>query len=1133
MIPIAQPTQNTATRRTHLLVAGLLLIFLLAGVVYQIWHARQEAIREAGQLTRTLTELLAQRVAGDFGRLDALLGFAAGEFLPDQLAALPRATREAQGARLARLIADFPEVVGAYVFDATGQLQLASEPDTTPFNIADRPHFQALRDNPQLDSVFADPLVARSTGKLAIVQSRAIRDSSRRLLGLVNAIYHLDSLNTQISDISVGPGGVALLRRSDNFKLVARHPRGNEADFGQGLPEHNPIRQRIAGGEIQGSLQYVATTEGYRRIGTFRALIQQPFYVQVAFSEADYLADWKRQSLIFLGVFMLLGVPVLIVLMRLERARVREAAAAEIMLAQQELVAESEQRFRDYSTASSDWFWEMDADLRFSYFSDRAESVLGVSPQKLLGRRRDEVANLDDLEQREKWEAHFKLLEAHQAFRNFEYHVHNELGGRWFSVSGVPVFAEQNRFCGYRGTGTDVSARKKAETELVAAQLATEAANDALQESEASFRLMFDDAPDAYLITDLQNGGILACNRAAERMLRGTRDQIIGSDPSALSIPVQPDGRPTHEFVAQNIATVLRTGHHRFEHIHRRLDGEDFWAEVSIALGTYQGRQVLYVAWREIGEIIAAKRAAETANIAKSRFLATMSHEIRTPMNGILGMAQMLLMPGVSDAERRDFARTILNSGQSLLNLLNDILDYSKVEAGKLELERVVFNPAQLVSEVQALFAEPARSKGLQLDSAWQGDAVNYQGDAHRLRQMLSNLIGNALKFTARGQVRIDAAEIQRDGHHVVLEFAVSDSGIGIPIEKQALLFRPFNQADSSTTRQFGGTDLGLSIVKQLAHLMGGGVGVASEPGQGSRFWFRIRAEICTSGERRHKERTGAAGTASVRAPLHGTLLVVEDDATNQKVIRAMLDNVGVSTEMAGNGQQAIERIARGERYDLILMDVRMPVMDGLDATAQIRQRERELGEPRRTIIALTADAFAEDRERCLQAGMDDFLTKPLDVAVLSAMLHEWLDRSPQAEGKPPASTTVEATASVADSAVSSAPTFDEAALLKPLGGNRELARLVIASATKDFPRYLAQLEQACCGADWLAAERPAHTMKGLAAQIGGEKLARRMRAAVEQLKRGEPLAADTLAQLKTECAALACALQQWVDTTP
>lgn len=410
---------------------------------------------------------------------------------------------------------------------------------------------------------------------------------------------------------------------------------------------------------------------------------------------------------------------------------------------------------------------------------------------------------------------------------------------------------------------------------------------------------------------------------------------------------------------------------------------------------------------RALQMLHAATVKAEAANQAKSRFLATMSHEIRTPMNGILGMAQMLLMPKLQAGERQDYARIILTSGQALLSLLNDILDLSKVEAGKLQLDATVFEPEQLMHEAQALFGESARQKGLGLESPWRGPAgQRYLADSHRLRQMIFNLVGNAIKFTAKGQIIIEAAEVEHDGTAAVLEFSVTDTGIGIPAEQLERLYQPFSQADSSTTRQFGGTGLGLSIVRGLARLMGGDVGVESEPGKGSRFWFQIRASRVPAGEdSRYAERPVSETAAPASAPsrLSGRVLVVEDSPTNRKVIEVMLTESGVTVMMAEDGQQGVDAVIRGETPDFVLMDLQMPVLDGYAATERIRRWEAEHGRPRLPIIAVTADVLGESRQHCLAAGMDDFLSKPISVAGVLAILEKWLPQrvAPQLETPP------------------------------------------------------------------------------------------------------------------------------------
>lgn len=395
--------------------------------------------------------------------------------------------------------------------------------------------------------------------------------------------------------------------------------------------------------------------------------------------------------------------------------------------------------------------------------------------------------------------------------------------------------------------------------------------------------------------------------------------------------------------------------------------------------------------------LIKANQAAQAANLAKSQFLATMSHELRTPMNGILGMSQLLLMPGCTPQEQQEYARTILSSGQSLLTLLNDILDLSKVEAGKLELHHAEVMPEQIMRETLALFGELAQSKGLQILADWQGPAhQRYWSDPARLRQMLSNLVNNAIKFTDHGVIRIEGSAVEAQENRCMLTFAVTDSGIGIAEEKQAQLFMPFSQVDSSASRKFSGTGLGLSIVRKLARLMGGDAGVESALGHGSRFWFNV--EVATLPAEPESDASlqvtaieqawSEAGSTGIKA---ARVLIVEDNAINRKVLMSQLGKLGIQVESRENGQEAVTAIEAGLAPDLVLMDCRMPIMDGFDATQRIRLWESQSGRARLPIVAVTANAFLDDQERCLSVGMDDFLAKPVSLNDLRDKLARWL----------------------------------------------------------------------------------------------------------------------------------------------
>jgi PAS domain S-box-containing protein len=478
--------------------------------------------------------------------------------------------------------------------------------------------------------------------------------------------------------------------------------------------------------------------------------------------------------------------------------------------------------------------------------------------------------------------------------------------------------------------------------------------------------------------------------------LLGFSEGEIADSVEAFSAHIHPQDR---SLVWDRIQALITGAKETYQSEHRMMhkDGSVIWVKDRgrISERDEQGNPLRVVgAYVDItdrkhhqAQLEEAVNAAQSATRAKSDFLATMSHELRTPLNGILGMAQMLQLPQVEEPARRDYARTILTSGQSLMRLLNDILDLSKVEAGRLELDQSVFDLKQLMADTTLAFEDLAHSKGLALETNYcHLRSSHYLGDPLRLRQMVSNYLGNAIKFTSQGKILLEVGEVSSDGKNPQLEFSVSDTGIGIETETQSLLFKPFTQADSSTTRKFGGTGLGLSIVAKLAELMKGQVGLESGVGVGSRFWFRVATEPQSS-----SPTPTATPVQSASCNLAGRILVAEDNPVNRMVAKALLESQGLEADFVEDGQAAVETITRGTGYDLILMDVQMPVMDGLQATRCIRDWEATQGVRRSNIVALTAGAFEDDKRLCADAGMDDFLAKPIDLASLASLLARWL----------------------------------------------------------------------------------------------------------------------------------------------
>jgi PAS domain S-box-containing protein len=768
---------------------------------------------------------------------------------------------------------------------------------------------------------------------------------------------------------------------------------------------------------------------------------------------------------------------------------------------------------------------------------------------------------------------------------------------------------------------------------LVAAAVDNARMYGRLEQAEARMGAILDAMPDACVIVD-SDGRIVRVNAQAEQLFGYERQEVLGR-PVELLLPER-----FHHVHVRHRAGYQATPRPRamganLDLYARRKDGSEVPVEISLSpLETTAGALVIS-AIRDVTMRKQAEQALEQSNRelersnaelarasrVKSAFLAAMSHEIRTPMNGVIGMTGLLLDTALTP-EQREYAGTVRSSGEALLAIINDILDFSKIEAGRLNLEVTDLDVRQTVEEVAGLFAAQARDKGLELASLVHHNVPSVlRGDPGRLRQVLTNLVGNALKFTEQGEVVVRTDLLEEQDQAVVVRFAVTDTGIGLTPEQLTQLFQPFSQADSSTTRRYGGTGLGLAICKRLVELMGGQIGVESTPGKGSTFWFTVRLGRSTTaslmdpaagdlhgkrvlivddnatnrqivqhqvvswgmlhglaadaqsalaalqdaqeggtpydvaildldmpgmdrlelartikadpalaaiklvmlasispGERgdddaawhaaidavltkpvRHSQlfkslvlalagptgqriaatdiaAGGEAGPSGAERPDQGRgrVLVVEDNAVNQRVAILMLEKRGYRADAVANGREAVDALTHIP-YDLVLMDCQMPEMDGYAATAAIRRREREQGRAaRRTpIIAMTAHALEGDAEKCLAAGMDDYIPKPVTVQHLEAILARWSHQTrPDAPDE-----AMDASALAA---------------LRDLGeGRPDILDEVIAVYLRNSPRHLAALHEAVTRADAEAVRREAHGLKGSSSQIGAAQVAR------------------------------------------
>ena len=1048
---------------------ALACLVLIGLDLVRTWSARSDAIARGKETTANLARSIAQHAEDAVRTTDGIL-----IGLVERLEVDGRDPQALE--RLRRLfdaqLAGLPQIKTLAFLDENGDLLVNSRPVAQAINFADRDYFQYHRSHPDRGPHLGAPIQSKGSGDWLIPVSRRINHPDGSFAGVMLATIDPAYFQNFYDSFSIGQRGSILLASSDGVLLVRRPFEA--ANVGRSILSGAIFHDYLPRAPI-GSAEMRSSTDGVVRLNSYRRTDTYPLVISVALATDDVLAPWRSSAW-----HDLIGTSILTIIIGglgyLLSRQIGHSTRAE------QAAADAATSYRLLADSSTDMIFRLDLTFTRCYVSPACQEILGFAPEQLVGSRPINQIHPDDADRvTETYRSMTAGLDRATLTNRIR---HRDGYWVWVEVKLKLIRDPQtNAPFEIFGTMRDITKRMEA--------------LEALRESEARrvreakiLEATLENMTQGITLIDAERNVQVCNNRAIE--LLGLPAELVRGQPKFDEIlrwqwEAGEFGRKDGAFETWLQSFVPLGGISDQPQSYERQRPNGVFLEIrSVPLkGGGVVRTYTDITARKTSEglLAAAKDAAEAANRSKSEFLASMSHEIRTPMNGVIGMIGLLLGTRLDD-KQHSYAKTARDCAESLLSIVNDILDVSKLEAGKIALESVEFRLDALVQSVSSLLMPRAREKGLEFSVEIAPEAGgSFTGDPTRLRQILLNLAGNAVKFTDKGDVHVLVSTPCKAGDLHVVSFEVIDTGIGISEEARSRLFQKFSQADSSITRRFGGSGLGLAICKQLVDLMGGTIGVSSAPGVGSRFWFEIPLQLSTSGSTDIATRTASAPQHKLEKPSHLRVLLAEDNEVNQQIAVALLSDAGHRVDVAKNGVEALQAAQRAQ-YDIVLMDIQMPEMDGVQAAARIRALAPPAGEV--PIIALTAHAMASAREMCLAAGMDDYISKPFDAAELIEKVQAMaaMRRTPGAR----AAERPAETGSIRD-----APPAEvlDPANLKMLGSIMhpdELAAF-LQRTTENLAQRLARIVE-LMGASRLAdAAREAHDIVGVAGNVGARHL--------------------------------------------